>query len=67
MSKKPRQNHLGNAYVKIEAKYKEPKKDKPWKARGTFDNIDMSDLMEGFSNRGLAKKFSRHKHREYMG
>ena len=70
MSKKPRQKHLGNAYVRVEQKYKEPKevkKDKPWKKeRGTFDNIDMSDLMAGFSNKGLAKKFSKHKYREYM-
>ena len=68
MSKKPRQKHLGNAYVRVEQKYQEPKKDKPWKKeRGQFDNIDMRDLMTGFSNKGLAKKFAKHKYREYMG
>ena len=72
MSKKPRQKHLGNAYIRIEPKYAEKKKSKPWqkraveKERGTFDNVDMSDLMTGFSNKGLAKKFAKHKHRQYM-
>ena len=61
---------IGKGYVTIEPKYK--KEDKPWKKRtvekerGIFDNIDMSDLQHGLSNRTNAKRFSQHKFRQRM-
>ena len=67
MSEKPRQNHLGKAYIRIESKYVEKKKDKPWKKeRGTFDNVNIGDIMEGMTNRTNTEKFSRHKYRQYV-
>ena len=72
MSKiKPRKKYLGKAYIRFDEDIVK-KKSKPWdkrtveKERGQFDNVTMSDLNEGFANKGLAKKFAKHKYRQYM-
>ena len=72
MSTKPRQKHLQNVWIKQDGKYDTKKKSKPWKKRdqpeeaGIFDNVNMSDLMEGFHNRGTAKRFAKHTFRQRM-
>ena len=60
---------IGKGWISVEPKYKE---DKPWKKRvvekerGIFDNVNMSDLREGFNNRTNAKRFSQHVFRQRM-
>ena len=61
--------NIGKGYVTIESQYKP---DKPWKKRtvekerGIFDNVNMKDLQEGFTNKTHAKRFSNHSHRQRM-
>ena len=68
MTKKPRKKYLSKVHIKQDGKY-DFKKDKPWKPEkepSIWDNLDMSDLMEGFNNRGNQKRFARHTYRQRM-
>ena len=71
MSTKPRKKYLGKAYIRFDEDIVK-KKSKPWdkrtveKERGTFDNVNMSDIMEGMTNRTNSKRFARHKYRQHI-
>ena len=76
MNKKPRQKHLLKEFTKrVDNEVKKKIIESVKKPTGKFyrevshmfDNLNLGDLRQGFTNRTNAKRFSNHKHRVRMG